>query len=180
MIREWEGEPLPCLLGEMVQKKVSPLPTFPKCLTVTSLPLISFHPRLHNHHVKHPKNVLKRCPFWRITQETGPHVLLPPLGLIFIWTILAPASVNVLKMRLSLGAGAHPPAHRLRTGPRDVVPESGCCPRGPVRPAGPSRTPRSLHSDLHSGDMALAPVCSGARVWDRQGGGHWTGNKGPG
>lgn len=168
-IREWEGEPLPCLVGELVQKKVSPLPTFPKCLAVTSLPLISFHPRLHNHHVKHPKNVLKSCPFWRITQETGPHGLLPPLGLIFIWTNLSPASVNVLKMSLSLGARGHPPAHRLRTGPQDVVSESSCCPRGPVWPAGPSRTPRSVLSNLHSGDVALAPVWGGAWVWDRRG-----------
>ena len=40
----------------------------------------------------------KRNLIWRITQETGPHVLFPSLGLISLWTKFAPASVNMLKL----------------------------------------------------------------------------------
>ena len=65
MIRGWEERLCPAWVEPegTGMEEGAPSATFPECVAVTLLPLISFHPGLRNHHVKDPKNLWKMCPF---------------------------------------------------------------------------------------------------------------------
>ena len=96
MIREQEGEILPDLVRNLYRRRC-PLPIFSKCPADTLLPLMSFHRRLHNHRVNHPKTK-KESHLENYLGDRTTRPVLPTGSYVCLWSNLARASVTMLKV----------------------------------------------------------------------------------
>ena len=96
----------------------------------------------------------KRSLIWRITQETGPHVLFPPSRSNFSLDKLVLSLCDYAQGELIPGTLA---ISSPTTGPQEVVTELSLCLEAQ---SSSRRTRSSLHSNLQSGDTALPVVLS--------------------